>query len=134
MKIVSKFKPVWVLRLSLGFSYLYSGYDLFTHPTGWYWALRPLPQFAQALINDTIGADLYLKTQGVVEMIMAFLFLALFLPKAGVLVAAFLSALQMAMILIFVGLTLETFRDIPILGASVAVFLMTSQKHERAAK
>jgi len=134
MKIASICKPVWVLRLSLGLSYLYSGYDLFTHPTGWHWALRPLPQFAQTIINDTIGADLYLKTQGVAEMIMAFLFLAWFLPKAGVRVAAFLSALQMAIILIFVGLTLETFRDIPILGASVAVFLITFQKYERAAK
>lgn len=134
MKIASKLKPAWVLRLSLGFSYLYSGYDLFTHPTGWYWALRPLPQFAQALIHDTIGADLYLKTQGVAEMIMALLFLAWFLPKVGVRVAAFLSALQMTLILIFIGVTLETFRDIPILGSSVAVFLMTFQKHGSAVK
>ena len=134
MKFIRKLKPIWVLRLSLGFSYLYSGYDLFMHPTGWYWALRPLPQFAQTSINDVIGADLFLKTQGVAEMAMAFLFLAWFLPKAGVRLAAFLSGLQMALILIFVGLTLDTFRDIPILGASLAVFLMTFQKHDSKTK
>ena len=129
MKFLEKIKPVWVLRISLGLSYLYSGYDLFAHPTGWYWALRPLPEFAQEIINEVIGKDLFLKTQGVGEMLMALLFLAWFLPKIGVRIAAFLSALQMALILIFIGLTLETFRDIPILGASLAVFLMSFKKH-----
>jgi hypothetical protein len=129
MKFLQKIKPVFVLRLSLGLSYLYSGYDLFVHPTGWYWALRPLPDFAQEIINDVIGKDLFLKTQGVGEMLMAVLFLAWFLPKFLVRIAALLSAAQMAMILTFVGLTLETFRDIPLLGASLAVFLMSFKKH-----
>jgi len=129
MKFFQKIKPVWVLRISLGFSYLYSGYDLFVHPTGWYWAIRPLPEFAQTIINDVIGTAVYLRAQGIVEMGMALLFFAWFLPKIGVRLASFLSALQMALILIFVGLSLETFRDIPILGASLAVFLMTFQKH-----
>lgn len=129
MKILQKIKPVWVLRASLGTSYVYSGYDLFLHPTGWYWAIRPLPEFAQGVIKDVIGIDVYLQTQGIAEMGMGFLFFAWFLPKIGVRVAAFLSALQMALILIFVGLTLETFRDIPILGASLAVFLMSFQRH-----
>ena len=129
MKILQRIKPVWILRISLGFSYLYSGYDLFAHPTGWYWALRPLPDFAQDIINDVIGKDLFLRTQGIAEMVMALLFLAWFLPKIGVRVAAFLSALQMTLILIAIGLTLETFRDIPILGASLAVLLMSFQYH-----
>jgi len=134
MKILQRIKPVWALRISLGLSYLYSGYDLFMHPTGWYWAIRPLPEFAQTVINDVIGTDLYLRTQGIAEMGMALLFFAWFLPKIGVRVAAFLSALQMALILIFVGLTLETFRDIPTLGASLAVFLMTFKKHGSTTK
>jgi len=132
MKIFRKIKPIWVLRISLGFSYLYSGYDLFMHPTGWYWAIRPLPEFAQTIIDDVIGRDHYLQTQGVAEMVMAFLFFAWFLPKVGVRIASFLSALQMALILIFIGLTLETFRDIPILGASLAVFLMSFQSRARS--
>jgi len=47
-----------------------------------------------------IGTDHFLRTQGVAEMLMAFLFFAWFLPKIGVRIAAFLSALQMALILI----------------------------------
>lgn len=128
MRLHQSIKPVLILRLSLGFSYLYSGYDLFMHPTGWHWAVRPLPQFVQTIINE-IGIDLYLRMQGVAELIIALLFLAWFLPKVALRLAAFLSALQMALILIFVGLSLDTFRDIPILGASFAVFLMTFQKH-----
>ena len=133
-KLLGKIKPVSVLRVSLGFSYLYSGYDLFVHPTGWHWVIRPLPEFVQTIINDVIGTDVYLRTQGIAEMGMAFLFLAWFLPKIGVRLAAFLSTVQMALILIFVGLTLETFRDIPILGASLAVFLMTFKKHGSTTK
>ena len=129
MKFLQKIKPIAVLRLSLGGSYLYSGYDLFAHPTGWHWAIRPLPEFVQTIINDVIGIDVFLRTQGVVELGMAFLFLAWFLPKIGVRLASFLSVLQMALILVFVGISLETFRDIPILGASLAVFLMTFQKY-----
>jgi len=79
-----------------------------------------------------IGTDHFLRTQGVAEMLMAFLFFAWFLPKIGVRIAAFLSALQMALILIFIGLTLDTFRDIPILGASLAVFLMSFQSSRRS--
>ena len=69
--ITRRVKPVWILRLSLGFSYLYSGYDLLVHPTGWYWAVRGLPQFAQAMINNSVGVDIFLQSQGVVELMIA---------------------------------------------------------------
>jgi hypothetical protein len=134
MKFLQKIKPVAVLRFSLGASYLYSGYDLFMHPTGWYWAIRPLPEFAQTIIHDVIGVDTFLRTQGLIELGMAFLFLAWFLPKMGARVASFLSALQMTLILIFIGLTLETFRDMPILGASLAVFLMSFKNYGSKSK
>ncbi len=128
MNFLRKISPALVLRFSLGVSYIYSGYDLFMHPTGWYWAIRPLPQFLQTIINDKIGTDLYLKTQGIGELALALVFLVWFLPKKLVRFAALLVAFQMASILIFLGIRGDTFRDIVILGAALALFVMYLKK------
>jgi len=126
--LVRKINPVWILRVSLGIAYLYSGYDLLVHPTGWYWAIRGLPQFIQTIITDSIGLDHFLRTQGVAELIIAFALLAWFLPKWTLKWASFLVAVQMALILVFVGISLDTFRDIVILGAGLALFVISLKR------
>ena len=113
-----------MLRLGLGFMYVYSGYDIITHPTAWYWTLRPLPQFLQGIINNQIGINNYLKAQGVGELLLAFLFLAWFLPKRIVRVAASVAAAEMFFILALVGIDAVTFRDIGLLGAALSLFLL----------
>lgn len=117
------------LRLGLGGMFLYSGYDLIMHPTGWYWALRPLPQALQTLINTGIGKDSYLMFQGAGELVIAALLLMWFLPRWTLKIAALATTIEMAAILLLVGLNLETFRDIGLLGASIALF-MSSLKSE----
>jgi len=126
--LTRKISPAWILRVSLGVSYLYSGYDLLVHPTGWYWAIRGLPQFIQTIITDSIGLDHFLRTQGVAELMIAFAMVAWFLPKWALKWASFLVVAQMALILIFVGLSLDTFRDIVILGAGLALFVISLKK------
>ena len=114
-------KPEWALRLGLGFMFCYSGLDLIQHPTAWYWAVRPLPDFFQALINQ-IGINRYLQTQGIVELAFAFIFFAWFLPRRIVKIAALFTALEMAGILLLVGINGGTFRDIGLLGGAIALF------------
>lgn len=126
--LVRKISPAWILRLSLGLAYLYSGYDLLVHPTGWYWAVRGLPQFIQTIITDSIGLDHFLRTQGVVELMIAFAMIAWFLPKWTLTWASFLIVAQMAFILVFIGLSLDTFRDIVILGAGFALFVISLKR------
>ena len=129
MKVLTRMiSPVWILRVSLGISYLYSGYDLLVHPTGWYWAIRSLPQFIQTIITDSIGLDHFLRTQGAAELMVAFGLVAWFLPKWALRWASFFVVAQMAFILIFVGLTLDTFRDIVILGAGLALFIISLKR------
>jgi len=118
------------LRLGLGCTFLYSGLDLIRHPTGWYWAVRPLPAAIQNLMNATIGIDQYLRTQGVVEVIFALVFLGWFLPRWIVKIVSLIVAFEMAAILLFVGIGGDTFRDIGLLGAALALFFMTSFRHE----
>ena len=128
MSFLKNISPSWILRLSLGVSYLYSGYDLFVHPTGWYWAVRGLPQFIQTVITDSIGLDHFLRTQGAVELMIAFAMFAWFLPKWTLKWSSFLIAAQMALILVFVGVSLDTFRDIVILGAGFALFVISLKR------
>lgn len=128
---LQKLRPEWFLRIGLGLMYVYSGYDILVHPTAWYWALRPLPQFLQIIINNQIGINAYLRVQGVGELILAFLFLAWFLPRWVPQFASALAALEMALILWFVGIDAVTFRDIGLLGAAIALLVISFQRNGR---
>jgi len=123
MNLIQSISAVWILRISLGISYVYSGYDLFVNPKGWLWAV---PQwFSQLLTNAGIPVDTYLQLQGVSELVLAALFFAWFFGKWSLRIAAAVSAIEIAAILTFVGIDLVTFRDIPILGASLALFIIS---------
>jgi hypothetical protein len=113
---------IWVLRLSLAGTYIYSGLDIVRHPSGWYWAIRALPDNIENIINS-IGVDTFLRIQGSVELLFAFILLAWFLPKILVKAVALITALEMTAILILVGVRADTFRDIGLLGAALALYL-----------
>lgn len=127
---IKKINPEWPLRLSLGLMYLYSGMDIIRHPTAWYWAIRPVIKLApvsfQALLGSQGFLNKYLVFQGAIELILAFLLLAWFLPKKIVKFAAFLTSLEMAAILIFIPIDSITFRDIGLLGAAFTLFIILS--------
>ncbi|MBI2097630.1 MAG: hypothetical protein HYT46_01705 [Candidatus Vogelbacteria bacterium] len=127
---MNRLKPELVLRLSLAVMYLYSGIDIFTNPKSWTWAIPVgLKNF---LVSLTVDADAYLiiflKVQAVGEIIIAAAFLLWFLPRRLVKWLAFISALEMALILVFTGIDLVTFRDIGLLGASFALFLIYARR------
>jgi len=133
MSFLQKISPEWALRLGLGLTYLYSGYDIATHPTAWSWAIRGLPQVVQNLIGQ-IGVETFLRVQGVVEILFALVLLAWFLPKKLVRAVALLIGLEMLLILLFVGIDAVTFRDIGLLGGALALFVLmrASVSNEKA--
>ena len=133
MNIIQNKIPEWALRLSFGCLFLYSGIDLIRHPTGWYWAVRPLPLFMQNIINTQIGIDRYLQMQGGLELVFAFIFVAWFLPKLLVRIVAIMVAAEMAVILLLVGVSGDTFRDIGLLGGAIALFFLShSERSEES--
>ena len=132
MNFLQRIKPIWALRLTLGIMYMYTGVDFLRAPEHWY-GFAPV-WFSKLVLMILPSMDVYLRIQGVGELVLGFAFLAWFLPLSAVRIAAFLSALEMALILLLAGIDLVTFRDIPILGASLAVFLLISQKNGTAAK
>ena len=121
--LINKLSPEWVLRIFLAATYIYSGLDLLKHPKSWHWAVRPLPNFAQEVINS-FGLDLFLQIQGVVELTFAIILILWFLPKILTLVVAALTAIEMAVILFLVGLDGVTFRDIGLLGAAISLYIL----------
>ena len=120
MNALSLLTTQFFLRLGLGAMFAYSGLDIVLHPSAWTWALRGLPTIITDQINR-IGPETYLRGQGVAELVLAAAFLAWFLPRPLVRVAAFFAAVEMAAILIFVGVDAVTFRDIGLLGAALGV-------------
>ena len=124
---INRLSPEWILRLSLAAMYLYSGLDLMRHPKSWYWAVRPLPQFVQQIIK-AFGIDLFLQIQGLLELTFAAILVLWFLPKAWAMTVSLLTAIEMAVILIFVGLDAVTFRDIGPLGAAFALYVILYKK------
>lgn len=120
--LLQKFKPEWALRLGLGLMYIYSGFDLFYYPHHWYGFV---PRWFSQIVNQVSSIDGYLRLQGVGEFVIGLLFLAWFGGKLGVRIASILAVLEMALIIVFVGIDPITFRDIGLLGAAVAIFVIS---------
>lgn len=118
----SQKKAIWALRLGLAAMFGYSGIDILRHPTAWYWAVRGLPAFVQNIIN-TIGIDTYLMFQGASEVFFALVFLLWIWPRLTRAVAL-LAAIEMAAILLMVGVDSITFRDFGLLGAAMGLFFL----------
>ncbi|HYE22123.1 MAG TPA: cytochrome c biogenesis protein CcdA [Verrucomicrobiae bacterium] len=112
-----------ILRYGLAATYLYSGYSLIFESRQWlayvpYW-------FSQLLPIDVLT---YVKFQGVAELLLA----AAFITGIWLRPAAFLSALEMILILGLFGFDGVTFRDLAILGGSMAVFFQTYADEQTA--
>ncbi|MDP3770558.1 MAG: hypothetical protein Q8R40_06515 [bacterium] len=122
MNVIKKISPEWALRLGLGLMYLYSGYDLIVKPSHWYGFV---PQWFSQMVTQTTSVENYLRIQGMGEGLIGVLFLAWFLPRYAVRTACLVTILEMSMISLFVGIDPITFRDIGLLGAALALFIMT---------
>ena len=110
---------------------MYSGMDILRHPTAWFWAVRPLLKWLPVSMQASLGTPAvmtqYLVFQGIGELVLAFLFLAWFLPKYLVKWAALASVLEFAGILLLIPIDAITFRDIGLLGAFVALWLILAK-------
>ncbi|MBI3442245.1 MAG: hypothetical protein HY007_00525 [Candidatus Sungbacteria bacterium] len=113
--------PEWMLRLGLGLVYLYSSYDIFYNTQQWKSYVSP---WLFHLITPVMPLDIFLKVQATGEFILALVLIARFFGARGVRIAALLATLEMAFILLFVGIDRITFRDIGLLGAALALFFM----------
>lgn len=123
---MKKWSCEWPLRLGLGFVNAYAGYFLVTDPARYY---KFVPWWLKDASNAVASLDLYLQMQGVAELFIAIGLWCWFLPKWCGRLAAAMLALEMTLILVFIGVDAVTFRNVGLAGAAIGLFmeLMQSQ-------
>ncbi|MBI2640348.1 MAG: hypothetical protein HYW91_00465 [Candidatus Sungbacteria bacterium] len=131
MSFLQKIKPEWPLRLGLGLMYIYSGFSLFSEPIYW---VGFVPGWFDGLIANIMPVELFLRVQGVGEFFVGLLFLAWFGGIWGTRIASILSSLSLAAIIVFVGVDLVTFRDVGLLGAAVALLVISWSRNSLVGK
>ncbi len=114
-----------ILRFGLAFTYIFSGFDLMTSPASW-------SNFVPFWVKNLLPVDVltFIQIQGGVEILLALAFISGFFLRP----AAFISALEMVAILLLYGIDAVTFRDLAILGGSLAVFFSTFSPKNQPAK
>ena len=122
MNLIKKIRPEISLRLGFGLMYLYSGFDLISHPAHWYGFAPP---WFERLISTFISMDSYLRLQGAGELLIAFLLLAWFLPRWGMRIASGLAFIEIIGILLFAGIDPITFRDLGLLGGMISLGILS---------
>lgn len=122
MHYPQKISPVWPLRLGLGLMFIYSGSDLFFNTEHWY---GYIPPWLENIITNLVSLDFYLRMQGIGEFAMGLLLLAWFGGIWGVRIASLAATLEMASIIVIVGIDPITFRDIGVLGGAVSLLILS---------
>lgn len=122
MNFWRKTPPEWPLHFGLGLVYIYSGYGLLFNPSSWTWAI---PSWFAALVNQLMPVEVYLRLQGIIELMMALILLTWFSNKKLVGLVALISSVEFIFILLFAPQFSVTFRDMGLLGAALAILITT---------
>lgn len=125
MKFSEKALAAWVLRIGLGFTNLYAGIFLILDPPRYY---RYLPEWFLGALPPAISVDIFLRAQGVMELLVAFMLISWFLGKGWVRTATILYALEMSLIIVFIGVDPVTFRNVGLLAGAIALLFLVLKK------
>jgi len=86
-----------------------------------------VPSWLNCVANAIASVDAYLRLQGVGEVMIAIGLLGWFFPRWCVRLASTLLAVEMVLILLFVGVDSVVFRNIGILGAALSLLISSYQ-------
>lgn len=120
----SRIRPELPLRLGCGGVNLYAGFFLLTDPARFY---TYVPSWLSRIADAVASVDAYLRLQGVGEVMIAIGLLGWFFPRWCVRLASTLLAVEMMLILLFVGVDTVLFRNIGILGAALSLLVSSYQ-------
>ena len=122
-----RIRPEWPLRLGCGCVNLYAGFFLLTDPSRFY---TYVPSWLSRITNAVASVDVYLRLQGVGEVMIAIGLLGWFFPRWCMRLASTLLVAEMMLILFFVGVDVVLFRNIGILGAAISLLISSYQDME----
>ncbi|KKT92374.1 MAG: hypothetical protein UW92_C0002G0018 [Candidatus Jorgensenbacteria bacterium GW2011_GWA2_45_13] len=109
--------PVTLLRLGLGFVFLYAGLHALVDPESW---IGFVPQWVSVIIPATT----FLIAHSIFELILG---AVLLIGKWWLSPAAVVAAIDLAAIILFYGVDDVTFRDFGLVMAALAVFLLAQK-------
>jgi hypothetical protein len=115
-----RIRTEWPLRLGCGLVNLYAGFFLLTEPALF---TKYVPGWFSQMTNAVASVDVYLRLQGLGEIIIALGLLGWFFPRWCVCLASTLLTVEMILILLFVGVDAVTFRNIGVLGAALSLLI-----------
>jgi len=115
------------LRLGCGCVNLYAGFFLLTDPARFY---SYVPVWLSHIANAVASVDAYLRLQGIGEVMIAIGLLGWFFPRWCVRLASTLLAVEMMLILLFVGVDAVVFRNRGLLGAARSLLIIAYQAVE----
>ena len=113
------------LRLGCGLVNLYAGFFLLADPARFY---KYVPGWLSQIANDVASVDVYLRFQGIGELVIATCLLGWFMPRWCVRMASILLAAEMTLILVFAGIDAVTFRNLGLVGAAFSLLASSHQK------
>jgi len=114
----------WPLRIGCGGVNLYAGFFLLTDPARFY---KYIPGWLSHGAEAVASVDVYLRLQGIGELMIALGLLGWFVPRWCVRVASALLTVEMMLILLCVGVDAVTFRNVGLLGAALSLLISSSQ-------
>ncbi len=112
--------PALLLRLGIGLTLLYAAIQAFANPTSW---VGFIPHWLGAIIDP----QLFLKIHSFFELVLGIALVAGFRVRW----AAMLAALDMLALLVFYGVDDLTFRDMGLLMAALALFVLVRTRPRR---
>ncbi len=117
---IKKLSPVFILRLGIGFAFVYAGVNALLYPVMW---MDFIPHWVGVIVPPAT----FLLVYSICELILGFaIFFGRFLATASM-----LAFWNLMFILIFYGVSDVTFRDFGLALASLALFFITLKEKEQ---
>ncbi len=126
-RFFEKFNAYFWLRFGLGVMFFYSGYQTVSDPMIRSDLFKDIPEYLDVVINY-VPLEVWFRLLGILELVIAVIFLAWFLPKRTAFWAGLAGVLDLILILGVFGLSESTMAYVGALGAALAVTLFYKKK------
>ncbi|MEX0910318.1 MAG: hypothetical protein WDZ73_01015 [Candidatus Paceibacterota bacterium] len=127
-KFFNTFNAYFWLRFGLGVMFFYSGYTTVAEPMIRSDLFQGLPRALDVILN-VVPLEVWFRLLGILELVIAVLFLAWFLPKKTVFWAGLVAIVDVALLLTVFGLSYDTMPYVGILGGVIATTLFYKKKY-----
>lgn len=114
---LKKLQPLSVLRIGLGLTFVYAASDMLLDPQSW---VNYVPKWMEAVMS----IQTFLYVHSIFELVLGLALIAGLWPR----LVSFIAFLDLLAVLVFYGISDETFRDFGLMMSSLALFILTGKE------